>query len=254
MTTTDGLEIEGFLIVPESINDVKAPLIVIPHGGPIGVRDYAYNDSTQHFLASHGYASLKVNYRGSGGYGKHFKESGKKEWGKKIEADINEMVDYGLAKYNLAADKICAMGSSYGGYSAVMLSIIYPERYKCAVSYAGVMDIPLLFSSSRYKFHSRVDEKMKEIVGDPNEDYEQLMNTSPLYLTDKINNPIYLLHGDLDTRVYLEHSLRMKEVADLKNLDVSLTVLEDEKHALYYLNSNIVMMARALEFIQQHLK
>lgn len=253
ITTKDGLDVEGFLVVPENINEVKAPLIVIPHGGPIGVRDYAYNDSVQHFLASQGFASLKVNYRGSGGYGKHFKESGKQQWGKKIESDINEMVDYSLKKYNLSANKICAMGSSYGGYSSVMLSILYPDRYKCAVSYAGVMDIPLMFSSSRYKFDTSVDEKMKEIVGDPNKNYEQLIKTSPLYITDKIKNPILLLHGDLDSRVYIEHSLRMKEIADLINIDINLTVLENEKHSLYYLNSNIVHIARSLNFIQKHL-
>ena len=62
----------------------KAPLIVIPHGGPIGIRDYAYETDIQHFYASQGFATLKINYRGSGGFGKKLKESGNLQWGEKL--------------------------------------------------------------------------------------------------------------------------------------------------------------------------
>jgi dipeptidyl aminopeptidase/acylaminoacyl peptidase len=249
----DNMDIEGFLVTPNKKNGENYPLVVIPHGGPIGVRDYAYNSDVQHFFASQGIATLKVNYRGSGGYGKKFEESGKGQWGDKIESDINQMVDHVLKNYDLSESKICAMGSSYGGYSAVMLSILYPDRYKCSVSLAGVMDLPLMFTSSDFRHNEKVIEDFKNIVGDPSKDQQILLAKSPAYLADKINAPILLFHGAKDKRVTLEHSRRMKEVLDLKNKDSELIVFTNEGHSFNDLESEIVYIARALDFIKKSL-
>jgi dipeptidyl aminopeptidase/acylaminoacyl peptidase len=254
--STDNMDIEGYLVTPNKHNDKnkKHPLIVIPHGGPIGVRDYAYDSDIQHFYASQGYATLKVNYRGSSGYGKKFQESGKGQWGDKIESDINEMVDHVIKNYNLSENEICAMGSSYGGYSAVMLSILYPDRYKCAVSLAGVMDLNLLFTSSDFRHSEKVIESFKNIVGDPTTEHQSLIDKSPLYLTDKIINPILLFHGAKDKRVTLEHSRRMKEILDLKNKQSELIVFTNEGHSFDDLESEIVYIARSLDFIKASLE
>jgi dipeptidyl aminopeptidase/acylaminoacyl peptidase len=249
----DGVSIEGYLVMPENVNATKAPLIVIPHGGPIGVRDYAHDNEVQHFYASQGYATLKVNYRGSGGYGKQFEESGQMQWGEKIESDINQVVDHVLKNFPISENKICSMGSSYGGYSAIMLTILYPDRYKCAVSLAGVMDIPLLFTSSDFKEDESLFEKMSSIAGNPLVNYQGLVNKSPVYLIDKITRPILLFHGIYDKRVSIEHSLRMKEILDLAKLESSLIVLKNEGHSLNNKESKVVYLARSLEYIQKHL-
>ena len=249
----DGVSIEGYLVMPENSIANKAPLIVIPHGGPIGVRDYAHDNEVQHFYASQGYATLKVNYRGSGGYGKQFEESGEMQWGEKIESDINIMVDHALKNFNISDSKICSMGSSYGGYSAIMLTILYPDRYKCAVSLAGVTDIPLLFTSSDFKDDESLIDKMNSIAGNPLVNYQGLVNKSPVYLIDKITRPILLFHGIYDKRVSIEHSLRMKEILDLARLESGLIVLKNEGHSLNNKESKVVYLARSLEYIQKHL-
>lgn len=251
---SDGVDLEGYLVVPKKSKGNKFPLVVIPHGGPIGVRDYAYNSDVQHFYASHGVATLKVNYRGSGGFGKEFEASGQKQWGKKIESDINEMVDYVVEYYNVSNDQICTMGSSYGGYSAIMLTILYPDRYKCAVSLAGVMDIPLMFTSSDFRKSDKVVEKFKEIVGDPMDKDQNLIGSSPLYLVNEITKPILLFHGASDKRVTPEHSIRMKELLDMTNKQSELIMLENEGHSFNNIESEVVYIARSLEFIKKNLE
>ncbi len=251
--TNDDFTIEGYLVTPKSNTKSQFPLVVIPHGGPIGIRDFAYNNDVQHFYASHGIATLKVNYRGSGGFGKEFEASGKKQWGKQIESDINQMVDHVIQNHEISKDEICAMGSSYGGYSAIMLTIIYPERYKCAISLAGVMDLPLMFTSSDFKSYEKSLEEFKSIVGDPQTEYQKLINNSPLYLTEKISKPILLFHGDGDERVTIEHSIRMKEILDKMKKDVQLVTLKGEGHSFNNTESEIVYIARSLDFLKKNL-
>lgn len=253
IAASDGVNIEGYLVKPVVTDGAKPPLVVIPHGGPIGVRDYANNDDMQHFLAAKGIASLKVNYRGSGGFGKEFEKLGNQQWGEKIEADIHAMVLHASSKHQLDLGKVCAMGGSYGGYSAVMLTILYPEIYQCAVSLAGVMDLPLLFSNNSLYKDEAFFEKLAEIVGDPVTDLEQLVNKSPFYLAEKISKPIKLFHGISDRRVTLEHSMRMQQMFTILGMEGDLTLLENEAHSMKYLNSNIYYVAESLKFIIKHL-
>ncbi|MFK8010795.1 MAG: prolyl oligopeptidase family serine peptidase [Marinicellaceae bacterium] len=251
--TDDNIDVEGYLVTPNN-EATKHPLIVMPHGGPIGVRDYASNSDIQHFFASQGYATLKVNYRGSIGFGKKFLESGKKQWGNKIESDINQMVDHVIDNFNISEKNICAMGASYGGYSAVMLSILYPGRYKCAVSHAGVMDLPLMFTSSDFRHNDKTVEAFKNIVGDPAKEYKTLIEKSPVYIANKITKPILLFHGAKDKRVTFEHSRRMKEILDMLNKQSDLIVFTTEGHSFNDLESKIVYVARSLDFIKESLK
>ncbi|MFC3195175.1 alpha/beta hydrolase family protein [Marinicella sediminis] len=249
----DGIEVEGFLVVPSIKGEHKPPLVVIPHGGPIGVRDTAANDETQHFLASKGIASLKVNYRGSSGYGKEFIELGKQQWGEKIESDIHAVVLEAIEQYALDSNKVCAMGSSYGGYSAVMLTILYPDVYLCAISLHGVMDLPLLFGNQSLNKNDKFFEELAKIVGDPRTEMEKLMKKSPFYLADKISRPIKLFQGLKDNRVTVEHALRMQQMFTLFDMEADLTVLMNEGHSLKYLNSNIHFITETMKFLDKHL-
>ena len=249
----DGTPIEGYLVTPKGIHNKKSPLIVIPHGGPIGIRDIVYTNEVQHFFASHGYSSLKVNYRGSGGYGKKFEQLGYQQWGEEIESDINQVVTGILEKYNIDGGKICAMGSSYGGYSSIMLSILFPDRYKCAVSLAGVTDIPLMFTSSDFKDSEIILEKMKNIAGNPEVNMNELIQKSPVYLIDKIKRPILLFHGIHDKRVVLEHSFRLKDVMDIMNLESELVILKNEGHSMNHIESEVIYLGKSLDFFNKQL-
>lgn len=249
----DGIDLEGFLVMPELRAGEKAPLIVMPHGGPIGVRDFAHNNEMQHFLAAQGFATLKVNFRGSSGYGKNFQELGKKQWGEKIEQDIFTVTQQALKEHAINGQKICAMGGSYGGYSALMLTYLYPEIYQCAVSFAGVMDLPLLFTARDLSNDEILIEKMAEIVGDPKTELDQLIQKSPLYLLDEMKQPLLLFQGRNDTRVRIEHALRMQQLISLYGMDHEVVIFEDEGHSYSNENTVVLYLDKSLQFIKKHL-
>lgn len=247
----DDLTIESYLSLPQD-QSAKA-LIVMPHGGPIGVRSYGYFDSLSHFFASYGIAVLKINYRGSSGFGKKFQESGKKQWGNKIEKDINDVVSYVIEKFKLNENKICSAGSSYGGYSALMLHINYPDRYKCISSMAGPTDLPLMFTSSDWNINKESIKQMLEIVGDPQHDIDKLKNQSPLYNAKKIKAPILLIHGTKDPRVSIEHSIRLEYVLNKLKKPVKFIKIEGAKHGFSLLEHQILYATELLKFINQSL-
>jgi len=247
----DDVEIEGYLVKPSNKNIQSPPLVVLPHGGPIGTRDYASNDELQHFFAANGIATLKVNYRGSFGYGKAFQDLGNLQWGEKIESDIFTMTQHVIKQYNLDGSKVCAMGASYGGYSSIMLTLLYPEQFNCAVSYAGVTDLPLMFTGISASDDSEYQNQMMEIVGNPHIAREKMMQKSPFYLAEKITRPIKLFHGVNDDTVSLEQSLRLYQAAVIMGLDIDLDILAKEAHSLRYINSKIYYWSESLDFINE---
>ncbi len=249
----DGQSIESYLTLPES-KDTLPPLIVLPHGGPIYVRDTRHFNSHVQFLASLGYAVLQPNYRGSSGYGKNFQNQGMQQWGRLIEDDIqsgiNEIVKKGLIDPN----KICIYGISYGGYSALISAINRPDIFKCAASYAGVTDLPLLFNNVELTKSERLNKLLTKIVGDPKTELNVLMEYSPVYKAKKITVPIFLAQGDKDTIVDIEHYHRMKKIMDVHGIKYESMLLEGEAHGFKYLSSIISFYAKLDLFFRNSLE
>ncbi|WP_274055387.1 prolyl oligopeptidase family serine peptidase [Thalassomonas actiniarum] len=203
VTTQDNAEIEAILTRPvENGNNV---LLVYPHGGPVGVRDFAtYNPETQ-YLVSRGYSVLNVNFRGSSGFGKQFKASGVAQFGQWIEKDITAAVEH--VRENYPYEQACTIGSSYGGYSAMMLAINKPEYYQCVISMYGIYDLPLLFNASNFKTQ---EEHIKSVEAAVGENSESLKSVSPFYLAEKLSAPVLLIAGEHDHIADFEHANRMK--------------------------------------------
>ena len=145
----DGLVIAAYLTLPRGIEPKGLPLIVMPHGGPFGIRDkLAYNDEVQ-LLANRGYAVLQPNYRGSGGYGEAFEEAGHGQVGRGMQDDIDDAMDWAVGEGIADPARVCVVGGSYGGFSALWAVIRNPERYRCAASWAGVTDWDRMMSYDR---------------------------------------------------------------------------------------------------------
>ena len=251
VTSTDGLRVEAILTRPP--NRERPPLVVVPHGGPIGVHDEWGFDPLAQYLASRGYGVLKVNYRGSSGYGRSFLEAGERQWGTGIEDDIDAAVQHIIDQKWVDPERICILGSSYGGYSALMSAIRRPDRYRCAVSVAGVTDIPLMFISSDFSYDERARDRFAEIVGDPEEDYERLKSLSPAYRADEIRVPVLLAHGIEDRRVDVEHALRMKTMLELHGSPVEWVPMPGVGHALADTTVEAALYERVAEFLDTHL-
>lgn len=203
ITSEPGVEIEAYLTMP--VTDVNNKvLLVMPHGGPIGVRDYTYFNPQTQYLVSRGFSVLRVNFRGSSGYGKKFLQSGIAQFGQAIEKDISAAVNHVRSLH--AFDKMCAIGSSYGGYSALMLAIAHPEQYNCAVGAYGIYDLPLLFNASNLKTTEEFRAATRQVVGDNS---TELLMYSPVYLSEKLQTPVLLLAGYDDLTADFEHSQRL---------------------------------------------
>ena len=213
VTSKDGLPIEAYLTLPPSTG--KRPLVVLPHGGPVGVSDTLSFDRESQFFASLGYAVLRVNFRGSDGYGKAFREAGYHAQGTRIEDDIDAAITLALRDFPLDADRMCMVGSSYGGYSALVSTIRWPHRFRCAVSVSGVSDRLLFFTASDGGQSSEGRKTLERVVGDPLREREAMMAGSPIYHYRDLQVPVMLVHGKEDDRVDYEHSRRLVRMLNL---------------------------------------
>ncbi|UAA38896.1 S9 family peptidase [Paraneptunicella aestuarii] len=253
-TTHDGFEIESFLTMPARFNLDSVPLIVMPHGGPIGVNDDAHFDPDTQWLAYNGYAVLQVNYRGSSGYGKAFKLEGMQQWGRGIEDDIEASLENVIKSHpELDKNRVCLYGGSYGGYSAVMGIIRSPEKYRCAASFAGVMDLPLNFNKSSVQNDEDLTKRLKEIVGDPETQMQELMDNSPVYLFDKITRPLFLAHGTKDGRVDVEHSWRLRRLLQLADIPHEWLIMDDIGHGFEDVEEVEQLYDHLMPFLNKHL-
>lgn len=218
----EGLDIPYLLNLP--ILDAKAPLIVMPHGGPIGIFDSPYFDQYTQLFNARGYAVLRVNFRGSGGRSKELREAGKKNWGGLMLKDIYEVTTSVLQGADVDKSRVCLFGLSYGGYAAAMLLINHPDVYQCAVAVAGVYDINLHLQSPQLS--EQQDQWAKEYIGNYQTEYDALKLVSPVFLADKLQKPLLLLHGDQDDVVDIEQSVRLKLSLDKANKKVNLIKLK----------------------------
>lgn len=204
LTSEDGTDIEAFLSEPNGkIN--HNTLLVMPHGGPIGVREYDYFNKEVQYYVSRGFSVLRVNFRGSSGFGKSFQQKAVGEFGKLIEKDISLAVSHVTAQNNYK--HICSIGASYGGYSAAMLAIQNPALYDCIVGAFGIYDLPLLFNASNLRSGEEFAKEISEVVGEYD---DTLYRVSPVNLVQKIEAPMLLIAGRKDDRADFEHSNRLK--------------------------------------------
>ncbi len=203
----DGLRIRGYLTLPPGRDARNLPLIVMPHGGPF-LRDSWTFDPWAQFLASRGYAVLQPNFRGSTGYGRDFVERGYGQLGDGMIDDIDDATDW-LAGEGIADPaRVCIMGASYGGYAAIWAAIRNPQRYRCAVSWAGPTDMAAMLRHSTPFFIPRryIRERRRQLRGD---EETNLRAISPIRATDRLAVPLLIGHGELDTVVPADQSHRL---------------------------------------------
>jgi dipeptidyl aminopeptidase/acylaminoacyl peptidase len=250
-TSHDGFPVEAYLTQPATSG--PHALVVLPHGGPIGVSDRRTFNPEVQFLASLGYAVLQVNFRGSDGYGTAFREAGYHAAGGAIEDDIDAALQVALSKYPLDAARMCIMGSSYGGYSALESAIRWPDRFRCAVSIAGITDRMLFFTASDSGTSAATRAELERLVGDPAKEYDEMLATSPLYRYRALTLPVMLVHGREDQRVDYEHARRLVRMLNLAGNTPVMLSFDKEGHNWRDLNDIATAYRGVAGFLQQHL-
>ncbi|MEM8982399.1 MAG: prolyl oligopeptidase family serine peptidase [Pseudomonadota bacterium] len=247
----DDVDIEYFLTKPAG--NAPAPLVVSPHGGPVGVRDLRVFDPQVQALAAAGFAVLQVNFRGSSGYGAEFEDSGRGEFGDKILLDIESAIDAVVADTDIDAARICIAGGSYGGYAALMLPTRSPARYRCSVAHAAPTDLGLLVAAAERRERGDLEAFL---IGEQDDDdiaYEALKRSSPLYQSASIDAPVLLSHGRKDTVVDIEHSLRLKLALERQGQPVEWIEYKDEGHSFSEIDNAVAYSEAVIAFLSTHL-
>lgn len=250
----DGLTIRGYITMPkDAVNGKKVPLIVNPHGGPQGVRDnWGFNPEDQLF-ASRGYATLHVNFRISGGYGKEFQHSGYKQIGRKAMDDVEDGVKYVIEQGWIDKNKIAIYGGSHGGYATLMGLIKTPDLYACGVDYVGVSNIFTFFESFP-EYWKPYKEMVKEIwynLDDPKE-AEIAKEVSPVFHIDKIKKPLFVVQGANDPRVNINESDQIVKAMRAKGVEVPYMVKYDEGHGFRKEPSRIELYKYMMGFFAEN--
>jgi dipeptidyl aminopeptidase/acylaminoacyl peptidase len=242
----DGMKLNGYITLPNGVKN--PPLVVHPHGGPYGVRDKQYFDPFVQLFASRGYAVLQVNYRGSGGFGNAFESAGYEKWGKEMQTDLIDAVNW--VKENKLADtnNSCIAGASYGGYAALAAGYQTPKQFKCIVSIAGVGDMDAQLTHWERKNGKAYVDNIVNVDG------KSLKSISPQYFADKFEAPVLLIHGKVDQQVGYLQSQNMYDALKKADKEVELELFKYGTHHLNDAVNRKKAMGLMIEFIDEHLK
>jgi len=227
-TSRDGLTIRGYLTLPAGAEAENLPVVVNPHGGPWARDAWGFNPEVQ-FLANRGYAVFQPNFRGSTGYGKEFWQASFKEWGRKMQDDITDGVQWLIDEGIADPERIGIYGGSYGGYATLAGLTFTPELYTCGVDYVGVSNI-FTWIEAFPPYWKPFLEMVYEMVGNPETDKEMLEAVSPFFHVDKIEVPLLVAQGANDPRVKQEESDQIVEALKSRGIDVPYMVKENEGH------------------------
>jgi dienelactone hydrolase len=250
-TSRDGKLIHGYLTLPHGSNGKNLPLIVNPHGGPIGPRDnWGFNWEAQ-LLASRGYAVLQVNYRGSGGYGKAFQDAGHLQWGQGIQNDIIDATQWAIGQGYVDKDRICIYGGSFGGYSSLMAPIRAPGLFQCTFGYVGVYDVDMMFKKGDIPERESGQRYLRRTHGS---DTKSWAENSPARRAGEVKIPVYLAAGARDVRTPPEQTeLMNKALIAAGNPPEGMIIQSGEMHGFYDVENRVKLYTTMLEFFSRHI-
>lgn len=251
----DGLSMPVYVTHPPGAKEGdRLPAVVLVHGGPwLRGSDLGWDAEAQ-FLASRGYRVIEPEFRGSDGYGwKHF-AAGWGQWGHAMQDDLADAVQWAAKEGLIDPQRVCIMGGSYGGYAALMGPIRHPDTYRCAISFAGVTDIELMYTirwsdiGEEYKKYG-----MPRLIGDRVKDAERLRAGSPLHRVAEIKVPTLLAHGGFDRRVPIEHARKFAGAARNAGVPIEEVTYEREGHGWFTPANHADFLRRVESFLDKNL-
>jgi dipeptidyl aminopeptidase/acylaminoacyl peptidase len=245
----DGTMLDGYLTMPPRGSHL--PLVLLPHGGPIDIRDDWSFDPWAQFLASRGYAVLQVNFRGSSGRGYTFMKAGYKQYGTGIQQDLIDGVQWAVAQGYADKNRVCVFGASFGGYSALMAPILAPDMFKCAVDYAGISDFAILRDDDEQKYGDDLNRfAFAQQIG---LDDATLKAISPIYHLDAFNIPVLIVHGEKDERVPVKNAEVLRDALQKSGKPYEWLVKPKELHGFYSEENNTDMLEHLQAFLDKYI-
>lgn len=256
ITAQDGLKIPTLITIPRSsVGDLKnLPMVMFPHGGPRAYDRIEFNWISQ-ALSNEGYMVVQPQFRGSAGFGWDFIEAGDGEWGKKMQQDITDAVNFMVEKGIADKNRICIAGGSYGGYAALAGGAFTPELYRCIVSFNGVTDLPAFLANKKYDFggYSEVITYFDEVIAKGG-GKDTLEAISPVNFAENFQAPVLLIHGDHDRNVRIDQSKRMADSLKKAGKSYDFISLKDENHYIDRADSRENLLHKLIAFINLNLQ
>jgi dipeptidyl aminopeptidase/acylaminoacyl peptidase len=250
----DGLELVCYLSRPRGAPP-KAPLpmVLLVHGGPWS-RDVWGLHADHQWLANRGYAVLSVNFRGSTGFGKAFVNAANLEWAAKMHDDLIDAVDWVIAQQIADAGRVAIMGTSYGGYSALVGVTFTPEKFACAVDLCGVSNL-VSFLNTLPEYWMTWKSLWKVRLGDYTTEagLRFLEERSPINCAKRIVRPLLIGQGANDVRVKAAESEQIVSAMQRHGIPVTYVSYRDEGHGLGRPENRRSFKAVAEAFLAAHL-
>jgi dipeptidyl aminopeptidase/acylaminoacyl peptidase len=248
--TRDGARMVGYLTTPRGHESGALPTILWVRGGPHGVRDTADFDRTAQVFAANGYAVLRVNYRGSGGFGLAFQEAGYGQWGALMQDDLTDATRW-LHEQSIAdPERTCIGGGSYGGYAAMMGVTTQPDLYRCGISYVGVHDLRLMYRDGDVNDTRAGLKYLARVLGT---DRDVLHERSPVAHVDALKAPVLVVAGGVDRRVPVVHAEKFIDALEAANKPHESLIKPGEGHGFYDPANVREYYTRMLAFVERHL-
>jgi dipeptidyl aminopeptidase/acylaminoacyl peptidase len=228
--TDSGLTAHAFYYAPRNQNFTapageRPPLMVVSHGGPTAAT-YARLNLELQYWTSRGFAVVDVNYGGSAGYGRAYRQRLKGQWGVVDVADCVNAAKYLTLRGEVDADRLIIRGRSAGGYTTLAALTFDPSVFKAGASYYGIGDLERL-ARDTHKFESRYLDTLIGPYPAKQEDYQA---RSPIHFVHRLSCPLILFQGLEDQVVPPNQSRMMADAVRAKGLPVALLTFDGEQH------------------------
>jgi dipeptidyl aminopeptidase/acylaminoacyl peptidase len=247
----DGLQIEGLLTLPLGYKSgTKVPLLTVVHGGPASRFDQSFPGYLgfiypTHVFASRGFAILRPNPRGTGGYGEAFRQANRNDWGGMDWIDINAGIDAVIEQGIADPERLGLMGWSYGGYIASWATS-RGERLKAISVGAPVTDL--------LSFHGTAD--IRHFIPEyfKGASLDELREHSPLWHLKKPAGPVLIQHGEDDQRVPLSQGTMLYRLLQELGADVTMVIYPRTPHTPREPKLRVDVARRNVEFFEKHVR
>jgi len=220
------------------------------HGGPHAAsgHDFSFKNS---LFAAHGYFVFLPNFRGSTGYGDDFKWGAWGGWGNKDGEDVLAGVDHLIGQFPIDRGRVGTTGHSYGGFMTNWLITRYPERFRAAITGAGISNW-----TSNYALSDVARTKETEFYGPPWDPRarEIQINQSPYLNSGGVRTPTLFVHGSVDYRVPLEDAIQLYTSLKKQRVPTKLIIYEGMPHSISGHWNSVHRMMHELRWWETYLK
>lgn len=250
-SSLDGTQHEGYLTLPpNSSSESPLPTVVIVHGGPWARYINDYNVCSAYFV-SKGFAVLRVNFRGSIGFGSKYLNAGAKNLSELMLDDIADGAKWAIDKGYADPDRLYIMGVSYGGYAALMSTVRHPNLYAAAVSFAAPLDLLAQMKSYKVKKNYYAFDVWTSAVGNFKTDKKALRRASPIHNIDNMKVPFLIFHGEDDGIVSVKQAKQYKKSLAKAGKKNSVYILRDEGHGFDHTSNYLYYAEKSLRLFNQ---